>query len=98
MEKIIRNENHYWIGSIWSDLLLGHVVASPMALLRGRAKSYGGKYANAFRRMLKRAESAGYQIKRTPGPRGGEWAAKYELFIGPIMKNESKVLFTGYLY
>lgn len=43
----------------------------------GRAKRYMDLYKRGFSRMLVRAGSEGWKIERVPGPRGGEWGAKY---------------------
>jgi hypothetical protein len=49
--------------------------------LRGRAKMYAGRYAASQANLLTRVEAAGYLVIRTPGPRGGEWSARYRVAL-----------------
>lgn len=69
----------FWQQGIWVDLLRGREVENPVKHLRGRARQYAGRYRLSFLNMLVRAEEEGFRIKRVPGPRGGEWSAKYSL-------------------
>lgn len=47
--------------------------------LRGRAKSYQSKYQTSFANLLVRLQTAGIDVVRTSGPRGGEYMATYEI-------------------
>ena len=46
-------------------------------IIRGRALRYVDVYERGFNRMLERAKREGYEVVRVPGPRGGEWGARY---------------------
>jgi len=50
--------------------------------LRGRAKRYEGRYRESFTHLLARLRDAGVEVKRIPGPRGGEWGATYQIVTG----------------
>jgi hypothetical protein len=54
-------------------------VRNPVADLRGNAASYVGRYQESFQALLRRIREAGFEIERTPGPRGGEWGATYRV-------------------
>jgi hypothetical protein len=75
-KKIARGS---WQQEIWDNLQKGYSVTNPVSSLRGKAKTYSGKYQESFRNLLTRAQEAGYKISKTPGIRGGEWTATYKL-------------------
>ena len=77
-KPIVRNVNHVWLASIWSELQAGNEIVNPVRELRGNALSYSGKYKAAFQKMLDRARAHGWTIVRTPGVHGGEWSARYK--------------------
>jgi hypothetical protein len=79
--KNLRIARGSWQQEIWDNLLKGYSVTSPVSGLRGKAKTYSGKYQESFRNLLVRAQEAGYKIIRTPGKLGGEWSATYKLDI-----------------
>lgn len=68
-----------WQMGLWRALLAGQEICNPVRSLRGRAKSYAGRYDNSFHAMLQRARDAGFVIERTAGPHGGQWSATYRL-------------------
>jgi len=73
-----------WQAQIWNQLLVGYTITSPVSCLVGTAKSYAGKYQSSFTNLLHRAKTAGYIIQRTPGSRGGEWSATYQIIAEPL--------------
>lgn len=66
------SEQEYWFRQLTSG-----GMNAPERYLRGRARSYSGKYRSSFNALLSRMRKAGYKIERTPGVRGGEWSARY---------------------
>lgn len=50
---------------------------SPARELRGRARGYAARYMASFANLCARLEAQGVPIERVPGPRGGEWTARY---------------------
>lgn len=47
--------------------------------LKGRAARYSSHYQTSFSNLLDRLRRAGVQVVRTPGPRGGEYSATYQI-------------------
>lgn len=76
MKKIARGS---WQESILKELRRDGEITSPVKYLKGYAKQYQSKYEQSFYNLLKRARVAGMLIERIPGPRGGEWSARYIL-------------------
>jgi hypothetical protein len=68
-----------WQESILKELRRNKEITSPMKHLRGYAQRYQTKYEQSFYNLLQRAKAAGMWIERIPGPRGGEWSARYIL-------------------
>lgn len=73
-----------WQERIWKDLVTGFEITNPVSNLRGNARNYSSKYAESFGNLLHRAKLAGYKIQRTPGIRGGEYSATYQIIAYPI--------------
>lgn len=67
-----------WLKPIHDALVSGQPVPNPVRELRGRAKSYAGRYAARFTRLVDMLDSRGVTITREPGPKGGEWSAVYQ--------------------
>jgi hypothetical protein len=68
-----------WQESILKELRRNKEITSPVKYLKGYAKQYQSKYEQSFYNLLQRAKKAGMWIERIPGPRGGEWSARYIL-------------------
>ena len=68
-----------WQRSILNRLLTGSSITNPIASLQGKARNYSLNYQNSFYSLLTRLKDSGIEISRTPGPRGGEWSAKYQI-------------------
>ena len=52
----------------------GRVYASAERMLRGGAAAYWGRYQRSLESLMERAGA-----RLVPGPRGGRWAAYYEI-------------------
>ncbi len=50
---------------------------SPTGNLAGKAKQYSMSYQKTFNNLQQRIKKAGYNIRREPGPLGGETRATY---------------------
>ena len=68
-----------WQKQIANRLLAGEEVANPVGQLRGKAKSYAGKYNRSFLAVLAYLRSQGYEIIVIPGQKGGISSACYRL-------------------
>jgi len=66
-----------WQQEILHALDRGEEIWNPVSALRGLAKSYAGRYQRSFDALLQRMESAGYEVEKTLGPRGGDYGATY---------------------
>ncbi|RJQ53385.1 MAG: hypothetical protein C4521_07580 [Actinobacteria bacterium] len=65
-----------WQREILRDMLHDS-AAHPTRALRGRARSYRAQYERSFRNLVARLAGAGITVLRAPGPRGGDWNARY---------------------
>ncbi len=70
-----------WQYEICRDLERYGTITNPVSFLKGKAKSYSGKYQDSFTNLLSRIKAAGYTIDYIPGVRGGTWSAQYKLVI-----------------
>ena len=75
-----------WQYEICRDLERYGTITNPVSSLRGKAKSYSGKYQTSFNALLTRIKAAGYKIEYIPGVRGGAWSAQYKLVISAELK------------
>jgi hypothetical protein len=62
-----------------SPLYSDGFVMNPMYYLRGRARSYAGRYQQSFYSLLRRVRDAGYTVDQELGPKGGLWSARYRI-------------------
>lgn len=75
--KIIGNKGYVYQIDLASSLVGGYYVTSPDRHIRGRAKSYLGRYKQSFQSTLNKLTRSGFEIIRQPGPKGGEYGAIY---------------------
>lgn len=69
-----------WQRSIAEDLAATGVIENPLRDLRGRAAaSYRGRYERSLEDYIGRLKAAGVDLVCIPGPRGGRWAATWQL-------------------
>lgn len=68
-------------------LLAGWAVTSTAYGLRGKAANYRQCYERSFDAMIERLHTAGYAVQMTPGPRGGKYAATYELRLADVVSH-----------
>ena len=59
------------------DAMLNGGTYSPAYNLKGNAKQFTRRYEVSFNRLCNRLRDAGYLVVRVPGPRGGEYSARY---------------------
>lgn len=78
--KSTRSARGTWQRGIYAELVAGSTLSSPSALVTGKARTYVKRYMASFHRLLARMEAEGWVIERTPGPRGGEWGARYRAY------------------
>lgn len=76
-KRVSANLGGTWQNGIIASLKAGVCVTNPVSDLRGRAKNYAGNYRRSFQSALNKLRKAGYEITRSPGPRGGEYSAVY---------------------
>jgi hypothetical protein len=78
-----------WQRSYANDLLRGYdMPVSANACLRGKAKQYVGKYQQSINTVLADLEAEGYELIRTPGPRGGKGMVK----LGGLLAEIARVI------
>jgi len=63
-----------------NNLREGKEVPSPVAGLRGLAKSYASKYLETAEKSVIRLMQEGWTVQVHPGPRGGIWHSLYATF------------------
>ena len=80
-ESILKLAKGSWQRSILRDLISYTTITNPIKSLKGKAKSYSGRYQTSFFALLFRVENAGYNITIQSGPLGGRWGSTYTLSI-----------------
>ena len=68
-----------WQEDLFDALMAGKKVTNPPRTLKGKAAQYAPNYWRSWRNMLRRMCECGFIIGKEPGPRGGDFRAKYYL-------------------
>lgn len=68
-----------WQKQIIEKFITHGTIINPIYFLCGDAKKYSSKYETSFNSLLMRIKLAGFEIKYTPGSKGGKYSSKYTL-------------------
>jgi len=77
MEALNRCARGSWQKSVLNEMLGERGCIAPIASLRGRAKSYAGRYRGSLMSLVARLREQGVDVRVESGPRGGWTTATY---------------------